>query len=117
MLRCVVVALAMLGSGAALGQTVIDSTAQGVPPQDLQHVLRMLKGQIQDTAGAQVRGLYKASGNGYCGQVKARGAYTDWSPFHANTYTNTIWILTKASNPEAYKEIQARIGIFGCLRR
>jgi hypothetical protein len=117
MLRCAIMALAVLGSGLASAQTVIDSSAQAVPAQDVQHVLRLLKDQISDTTGAEVRGLYKASGNGYCGQLKARGAYTDWSPFHANTFTNTVWILSKASNPEAYKEIEARVGIFGCLKR
>jgi hypothetical protein len=117
MLHRIVVALTVLSASAALGQTVVDSSAKGIPPQDLQHVLRMVAGQVMDTAGAQVRGLYKASGNGYCGHVKARGAYTDWSPFHANTFTNTIWILSKASSKEAYSEIQARIGIFGCLKR
>jgi hypothetical protein len=117
MLRCGVGVLALLASSCVFAQTVIDSSAQGIPAQDLQHVLRMVADQIRDTTDAQVRGLYKASGNGYCGQVKARGAYTDWSPFHANTFTNTTWILSKASHPEAYKEIEARVGIFGCLRR
>ena len=118
MLRNLLATIAVfLSTTAAIGQTVIDGSAKAVPPGDLKEVLRMVATQIGDTAGAQVRGLYKASGNGYCGQVKAGGAYTDWSPFHANTFTNTIWILTKASSKEAYAEIQARVGIFGCLKR
>src|SRR5918998_543650 len=102
MLRIALMTSALLCTGATFAQTIVDSSAKAIPAQDLQHVLRLLAGQIQDTTDAQVRGLYKASGNGYCGQLKARGAYSDWSPFHANTFTNTVWILTKASNPEAY---------------
>ena len=117
MLRNLLATIAVFLSTAAIGQTVIDGSAKAVPPGDLKEVLRMVATQVRDATGAQVRGLYKASGNGYCGQVKAGGAYTDWSPFHANTFTNTIWILTKASSKEAYTEIQARIGIFGCLKR
>jgi hypothetical protein len=117
MLRSIVVIATLLGSSAALAQTVIDGSAKGIPAADLASVLRMLKDQIQDTTGAEVRNLYKASGNGYCGQVRARGAYADWSPFHANTFTNTTWILSKLSNKEAYTEIQARIGVFGCIKR
>ena len=117
MLRSIVVIAALFGSSAALAQTVIDGSAKGIPPADLASVLRMLKDQIRDTTGAEVRNLYKASGNGYCGQVKARGAYADWSPFHANTFTNTTWILSTQSSKEAYTEIRARIGLFGCLKR
>lgn len=110
--------LAMLGNSSAFAQTIVDSSAKTMPPADLQQVLRLLAGQIMDTTGAQVRGLYKSSAtHGYCGQLKARGAYTEWSPFHANIYTNTVWILSKAASPEAYKDVHMRVFAFGCIPR
>ncbi|MCC6889685.1 MAG: hypothetical protein IT536_14225 [Hyphomicrobiales bacterium] len=105
----------MLAATPAFGQVVIDMSAKHIPPADWKEVARILAGQLVDVTDAQVRGLRKSSAtHGYCGEVKARGAYADWSPFHVNIFTNTAWILTKAASREAYEDVKMRVFAFGC---
>lgn len=110
--------LVAAGLGGALAQTAIDDSDRAFPPEDMQHVMRILGDQIGDTSGAQVRGLRPSTGShGYCGEVRARGAYADWSPFHANIYTKTAWILSRQAAASAYEDVRMRVQAFGCLPR
>jgi hypothetical protein len=120
MLRILTIALCLSATAPAFAQTVVDDSARGIPPAELQLVFQLVSERLVDPGSAQYRNLSRIRGgaDGYCGEVNAKnkaGAYAGFAPFAATRGRASV--LTPDLTGDARTEIWGRLSTYGCLRR
>ena len=116
MLRLLMFVAAVVCAGNGWGQTVVDTSGQGVP--DLPRILSLVAKDLKDPSSAQVRALRRNKRDGgYCGEVSAKNSYGDYvgyAPFYVGDNETFARILPHKGHAD-YAIRESQLLNEGCL--